>query len=256
MRAVELGTVTSTVSMLACLAGAQNVLVNPSFEVPAAGGTFVTRSGEFGPGNGWGIGANIDHIGGLWAAAAGSQSVDLNGSIAGSVEQTFATIPGKRYAIRYALSENFFGMGDKAMRVKWDGADIESVIVVHDPGRSATNVKWVYRELLHSATGNQSTLAFVSTTGAMPGTVGFAAFYGPAIDDVSVVEVSACVGDLNSDGLVDDNDFQLFVVAYDILLCADAAMPAGCPGDLTGDGQVDDADFQVFVVAYDALICD
>ena len=64
-----------------------------------------------------------------------------------------------------------------------------------------------------------------------------------------------CLGDLNSDGLVDDLDFQIFVVAYDILDCADPAMPAGCPSDLNQDGLVDDLDFQVFVVAYDAVVC-
>jgi hypothetical protein len=65
----------------------------------------------------------------------------------------------------------------------------------------------------------------------------------------------ACVGDLNSDGQVDDLDFLIFVVAYDILDCADPSMPAGCPSDLNGDGVVDDLDFQVFVVAYNLLLC-
>jgi hypothetical protein len=54
---------------------------------------------------------------------------------------------------------------------------------------------------------------------------------------------------------VDDADFQLFAVAYDLLDCADPAMPAGCPADLNADGFVDDLDFQLFAVAYDQLIC-
>jgi len=54
---------------------------------------------------------------------------------------------------------------------------------------------------------------------------------------------------------VDDGDFQIFVVAYNILDCADLAMPSGCPADLNGDGFVDDADFQGFVVAYNELVC-
>ena len=64
-----------------------------------------------------------------------------------------------------------------------------------------------------------------------------------------------CKGDLNGDGLVDDSDFSPFAVAYNILDCADPAMPAGCPSDLNGDGLVDDLDFQVFLVAYNALVC-
>ena len=56
-------------------------------------------------------------------------------------------------------------------------------------------------------------------------------------------------------GQVDDADFTLFVQAYNILDCADPAMPASCPADLNNDGAVDDSDFIVFVVAYNALIC-
>lgn len=64
-----------------------------------------------------------------------------------------------------------------------------------------------------------------------------------------------CPADLTGGGVVDDEDFQLFVSAYNILDCADLAMPPGCPADLNGDAFVDDADFQIFVVAYNALLC-
>lgn len=66
---------------------------------------------------------------------------------------------------------------------------------------------------------------------------------------------AVCVGDLNRDGLVDDADFSIFATAYNILDCADPAMPAGCPADLSGDGLVDDTDFSLFAVAYDTLVC-
>lgn len=64
-----------------------------------------------------------------------------------------------------------------------------------------------------------------------------------------------CAGDLNLDGVVDDIDFTVFVPAYNILDCADGAMPAGCPADLNRDGVVDDIDFTLFVPAYNELIC-
>lgn len=66
---------------------------------------------------------------------------------------------------------------------------------------------------------------------------------------------SLCAGDLNGNRLVDDGDFSIFALAYDVLDCADPSMPADCLADLDGDGFVDDADFQVFVVAYDTLLC-
>lgn len=64
-----------------------------------------------------------------------------------------------------------------------------------------------------------------------------------------------CPGDLNNDDQVDDADFQSFAAAYNLLVCADPAMPTGCPADLNADGFVDDIDFQIFATAYDALIC-
>jgi hypothetical protein len=72
---------------------------------------------------------------------------------------------------------------------------------------------------------------------------------------ITVSGPSCCAADLTSDGLVDDSDFQVFVIAYDLLDCADPGMPAGCSSDLNRDGLVDDLDFQAFVVAYDALGC-
>ncbi|MBS0189791.1 MAG: hypothetical protein U0573_13575 [Phycisphaerales bacterium] len=65
----------------------------------------------------------------------------------------------------------------------------------------------------------------------------------------------ACPCDLNHDGQVDDADFSIFVVAYNMLDCADPSMPANCPSDFNHDGAVDDADFIPFVAAYNELLC-
>ncbi len=67
--------------------------------------------------------------------------------------------------------------------------------------------------------------------------------------------LSICGADLNCDTVVDDADFSIFVIAYNLLDCADPTMPANCPADLNGDGLVDDADFSLFVVAYNRLLC-
>jgi hypothetical protein len=64
-----------------------------------------------------------------------------------------------------------------------------------------------------------------------------------------------CPWDLNNDGAVDDDDFQIFVVSYDILDCNDGAMPLGCPSDFNDDRVVNDLDFQAFVLAYNELLC-
>ncbi|MBX3381315.1 MAG: dockerin type I repeat-containing protein [Phycisphaeraceae bacterium] len=72
---------------------------------------------------------------------------------------------------------------------------------------------------------------------------------------ITWTEQTACPGDLNNDGQVDDADFVMFAAAYNILDCADPTMSAGCPADLNADGFVDDSDFVGFVAAYNALLC-
>ena len=64
-----------------------------------------------------------------------------------------------------------------------------------------------------------------------------------------------CLADLNNDGQVDDADFTLFLAQYNILDCAEPAMPAGCSADLNGDGIVEDTDFTIFLAAYNELLC-
>ncbi len=64
-----------------------------------------------------------------------------------------------------------------------------------------------------------------------------------------------CPADLNNDGVVDDLDFQVFVLSYNILDCTDPGMALGCPGDFTFDRVVNDDDFLPFVQAYNAVLC-
>ncbi len=72
----------------------------------------------------------------------------------------------------------------------------------------------------------------------------------------SMTRYTSCGADLNLDGFVDDADFSLFAVAYDILDCADPGIAPPCAADLTEDLVVDDQDFVAFVPAYDRLLCD
>ncbi|HEX8877201.1 MAG TPA: hypothetical protein VF777_10660 [Phycisphaerales bacterium] len=81
------------------------------------------------------------------------------------------------------------------------------------------------------------------------------AFTGPPIIRFAYTPPSSCLADLNKDGVVDDQDFQIFSQAYDVLDCNATAMFPGCPADMNFDGVVDDQDFQIFVIAYDELIC-
>ncbi len=98
---------------------------------------------------------------------------------------------------------------------------------------------------------------WLTRTLAVGGTVDFVVYggYGSGATGLIAEIGGACPADLNGDGLVEDADFSIFVVQYDVLDCADAAMPLGCRADLNGDSLVDDADFVMFVKAYDELVC-
>lgn len=60
----------------------------------------------------------------------------------------------------------------------------------------------------------------------------------------------ADAADLDFDGFVDDADFVLFSLQYDVLECADHSMPEDCSADLNRDGNVDDQDFVIFSREY------
>lgn len=65
-----------------------------------------------------------------------------------------------------------------------------------------------------------------------------------------------CPADLNADVAVNDEDFAVFVHAYDLMSCDDPEMTSGCPADFNWDGVVDDSDFEIFVSAYRLGACD
>lgn len=56
--------------------------------------------------------------------------------------------------------------------------------------------------------------------------------------------------DFNGDGFVDDDDFALFAIQYNTMMCDDPGMISDCAADLDHNGQVDDADFVIFQNIY------
>jgi hypothetical protein len=98
------------------------------------------------------------------------------------------------------------------------------------------------RGAMRFVTGNPDAVTAVSSWGAFVTRFAFTAR-------------AFCPWDLNNDGVVNDDDFQIFVLAYNILDCNDGAMPAGCPSDFDFDRIVNDLDFQAFVLAYNELLC-
>ncbi|MEU8568919.1 choice-of-anchor C family protein [Streptomyces pathocidini] len=157
---------------------------NGSFEYPIAqANSFTTyKAGQsIGP---WTVGGGgVDLVDdGLWQAAEGDQSVDLNASAPGSVSQTFTTTPGKTYTVTYALAGNSGGApAVKTGRVLVDGQNIQD-FSFDTTGKTPARMGYIKRQVTFVATAATTTLEFASTT---PGSA-----YGPAIDDVQVTSCS------------------------------------------------------------------
>lgn len=76
---------------------------------------------------------------------------------------------------------------------------------------------------------------------------------GSFLLSASFESLPPCPGDLNFDRVVDDLDFQIFIVGYNQLLCSPSPLP--CDADLNDDDVVDDLDFQIFIIGYNTLLC-
>lgn len=187
-------------SAAACVVVAVSVgLATPAQAAPFTNGSFETAT--FSPGgfttmfdgdtriDGWRVidspystqNGSIDYIGTHWTAIDGARSLDLNGNSPGGIEQTFDTLTGVSYVIRFAIAGNP------------DSNDGVRVMVANAAGASASyqfdttftspsNMGWVYRDFVFVAAGSSTTLQFVSNTTTN-------CCWGPALDHVSVTAV-------------------------------------------------------------------
>ncbi len=152
----------------------------------------------------------------------------------------------------FAYCGNPFGTGNKTFEVRWNGAVIRSIEFVQN-GQTATAMGWLTGSGYAVATGTTSRLSFVSTTGAMNGSQGFTAFYGPALDSVEVVpagcngaDVATLGGTIGGDGQLTVDDIVVFLAAFfgANLSVADVATVGGTIG---GDGTLTVDDIIVFL---------
>ena len=130
-------------ALLARPAAAQNLLTDGSFENPALSSstTFTTimNGSSFGA---WTVTAgSVDLIRTYWAPADGFQSIDLNGSGPGSIAQTFGTVSGSTYSLRFSMAGNPDYSLDKVMRVWWGTQDL-GLFTFTQTGQTRANMGW------------------------------------------------------------------------------------------------------------------
>jgi choice-of-anchor C domain-containing protein len=164
----------------------ENLLVNGSFEE----GPQTDENLGFKPLDegaldikGWTVTrAQIDYVDAYWKAADGKRSLDLNGSPGiGGIQQKFKTEKGKKYRVTFSLAGNPDGSGpEKKLGVKAAGK--EEKFTFDTTGKSRTDMGWSTQVWEFTADDKETTLEFYSLT-TDDGN------YGPALDNVSVVQV-------------------------------------------------------------------
>ena len=173
-------------------AAAQTSLVaNGDFESPVVSGTFENfpwpgfdswRVEPRAPDGDW---ASIDIVRGLWPAASGAQSLDLNGSYGdgAAMTQTLATSAGVTYTLSFAFAGNPDPAEScatspvvKSMEVLWGGTSV-GVFTFDTTGRSLADPGWQTISVPVTAAQATTTLGFTSLVyGAC----------GPVLDAVAV----------------------------------------------------------------------
>ena len=174
-----------------CTGANAAVFQNGSFELGITNiGQFATlNAGDNSSITGWTVGTgNIDYIGTYWTSADGNRSLDLNGTVPGSISQTFDVVSGQTYSVTFFVAGN--PAGGPAVKTLTTSADATVVLSSFDTtGKTLTNMGWTPVSFLFTATGSTETLTFQSTTTADFGNRDYPTAFGPALDNVSVTAV-------------------------------------------------------------------
>lgn len=157
------------------------VIVNGSFELGDDPGAYTTLTAGSTAITGWNVGGfGVDYVGSYWQAAEGVRSVDLSGSNAGSVWQSFATDPGTTYTVNFSLSGNpDAGAGNKISVISISGSLPSVQIYEVTAANSRENMNWQDYSYTFTAFASTSTLTFASAEYSP---------FGPALDNVSILE--------------------------------------------------------------------
>lgn len=156
---------------------------NGSFESASVnpGGGFLSLGSGNTSVTGWTVGGGgVDYIGTYWQAADGIRSIDLSLGSNGSISQTFDTLSGVLYNVRFFLSGNPDGPPIiKLANVQASGNALANY-TFDRTGNSRPNMLWRPYTYQFTATGTSTTLTFAGASGTA---------FGAALDNVSVAAV-------------------------------------------------------------------
>jgi choice-of-anchor C domain-containing protein len=168
-----------------------NLLVNGSFEEgstdgpPGPGIGFVWLNEGQTDIKGWKVTrGQLSYVWSHWEAFDGQRSLDMHGGPGfGGIAQTFRTKKGQRYLVTFALAGNPLGpVPMKKLGVKAAGQEAE--FLFDTAGKTPTDMGWQIEAWEFTATGAETTLELYTRMTEDENC-------GPAIDDVSVIEIKA-----------------------------------------------------------------
>ncbi|WBQ04832.1 DUF642 domain-containing protein [Kribbella sp. CA-293567] len=168
---------TALVGLTASPAAAAPVLAS-GFEDPLISGGYkeYVAGQQFG---GWTVASGTVDSVSYWQNAEGRQSLDMNGTSAGSVARTLPAQLLTTYKVTYAVAGNPEGLPTiKSGKVSVNGQQVDT-FTVSVAGKNIGNMGWVYRSFYFTNLLSSSTvLQFTSTTAPTR--------WGPVLDDVKV----------------------------------------------------------------------
>jgi hypothetical protein len=125
---------------------------------------------------------NIDLVGsGNFAAADGTQSINLNGFEQGAIETSIFFPAAGSYTLVFALSKNPTEVDEATVEVTLDGVELTGSPVVFSDTVSSSSMNYRYVTIPFSAASAGSrALRFKSLNEGSPNG------YGPVIDDLSI----------------------------------------------------------------------
>ncbi|HAI63021.1 MAG: hypothetical protein UU64_C0006G0063 [candidate division WWE3 bacterium GW2011_GWF2_41_45] len=155
---------------------------NGSFETGTDPGAYTELSSGAGNIDNWTIvSGSIDYIGTYWPAFEGSRSIDMSGTAAGSISQTFTTVIGTTYEVTFDMAGNpDGGPVDKTMTVMATGG-LEEDYTFDSTDSTLAAMGWLPKKYTFTATATDTILTFTSTT---------AGSFGPALDNVKIEETT------------------------------------------------------------------
>jgi hypothetical protein len=123
----------------------------------------------------------VTNIAGGWVPFAGQQSLDLNGIVSGTIQQSLILPNTGSYKISYKLAGNpSCGALIVKLKVLWNGSTVQSRSF-DTTGHTPASPGWTGRTVTVPGTAGPATLAFVSASGGS---------CGAALDSITVKQVS------------------------------------------------------------------